>query len=81
MHRARTRLFALLCATILLGSCDKKPPFAPDDDPSLSANPGDPLNLTSTADSLALRSGRRRLSLDEGPSSARHAERGDKEVL
>jgi fibronectin type 3 domain-containing protein len=49
MHRGRTRLFAFLCATILLGGCDKKPPFAPDGDPSLSASPGDPLNLTSTA--------------------------------
>lgn len=49
MPRGCSRLFAVLCATILLGSCDKEP-FSPDgSDPSLSASPGDPVNLTATA--------------------------------
>ena len=48
MTRARLRLFVVICATTLLGSCDKEPLAPADDDPSLSASPGDPLNLTAT---------------------------------
>ena len=48
MHRVCTRVFALLCATALLISCDKEP-SSPDGDPALSAAPGNPSNLTATA--------------------------------
>jgi hypothetical protein len=48
MPRRCTRLFALLCCTALLASCDKEP-FSPDADPSLAAAPGNPASLTATA--------------------------------
>lgn len=49
MRRGCTPLFAFLCAITFLGGCDKQPPSAPDGDPSFTANPGDPTNLTATA--------------------------------
>ena len=48
MTRGRLRIFVVLCATTLLGSCGKEPLAPGGEDPSLAASPGDPLNLTAT---------------------------------
>lgn len=51
MHAGRARFVALAWATIVFASCDTKPVEPDAGDPSLSGNPGDPLNLAATATS------------------------------
>lgn len=51
MHAGRARFVALAWATFLLASCDTNAVEPDAGDPSLAANPGDPLNLTATATS------------------------------
>lgn len=49
MRRTRAQLFVPFCALALILSCDKKSPFAPEDDPSLAAlNGGTPTIVATT---------------------------------